>query len=707
MRLTLAALLRQAKRLRLLLTLLPVALGLLHATRLYTQPYFIEQDAMIYDARLRASMPGTLDPRIVIVDVDEKSLAQVGRWPWGRDKLARLTEEITQRQQAKVLGFDFVFAEPDEGLDAAELARLKDDITKPSQSTEEVASHLTRALESHHHDGKFVRALQDKPVVLGYYFTSDRDGRQSGRLPAPIAPAGDSEMTMNATLWNGYGANLDRFTDAAASGFFNAVISESGVVRSLPVLARYNEQVYESFVLSIWRTAFGPGSVGYQPRVVTGPGGDTPVLESLLMRSNDGQAKTTRWVLDEKGAVLVPYRGKGGPDGGSFEYVSAADVLHGRLAPGHLAGKIVLVGSTAPGLQDLRQTPLGPAYPGVEVHANLISSTLDGRHLFQPDYVTGYEAALIALLGLVMAFVMPRLEAGAALVFGLGLAGMAVAANAALFHFVGMALPLAATLDTIVLVLVANMVYGYFVEGRAKRSLAELFGVYIPPELVQEMLKRPSSYSMRASSKELTVLFCDLKGFTQIAESLAPSETQRLLNIVLDRLTTVIRSHNGTIDKYMGDCVMAFWGAPVEQADHAGMAVRAAIDMVAEVPRINAELASQHLPQVSLTIGLATGLMAVGDMGSKIRKSYTVIGDSVNLGARLQRLCDRYQVDIIACATTYERSPAMNWRYLDRVTVKGKALAVTIYTPGAHDQGENQIPANTNMSDQRPHPSKV
>ena len=226
-----------------------------------------------------------------------------------------------------------------------------------------------------------------------------------------------------------------------------------------------------------------------------------------------------------------------------------------------------------------------------------------------------------------------------------------------------------------------NMRYGYFVESRSKRELAHLFGSYVPPELVDEMIKNPDSYSMKAVNKELTVVFCDMRGFTQIAEQMGPLQLQALLNGVFTRLTALIRKQRGTIDKYMGDCVMAFWGAPVEMADHANLAVRTALKMVEEVRDWSTEHRPKGLPEVGIGVGINTGSMCVGDMGSEIRRSYTVIGDAVNLGARLEGLTAFYGVDVIASETTRQQANEFIWQELDKVRVKGKEQAVSIFWP--------------------------
>ena len=230
-------------------------------------------------------------------------------------------------------------------------------------------------------------------------------------------------------------------------------------------------------------------------------------------------------------------------------------------------------------------------------------------------------------------------------------------------------------------------------ESRAKRELAQLFGTYVPPELVRQMLRDPERYSMAATTREMTVLFCDLKGFTTLAERMEPTRVQALLNTVFSRLTQVIGRHGGTVDKYMGDCVMAFWGAPVENADHARRAVAAAQDMLVAIQTLNAEHARQGLPAIGAGIGISTGPMCVGDMGSDLRRSYTVVGDAVNLGARLESLTRVYGEDVVVSDATRTACPHWVWQELDRVHVKGKAEAVTVFAPVAPLESLSQAQA--------------
>ena len=664
---------------RILVTLLPVVFVLLHAVGVARMGVLQRLDDIIYDARLRATSPKTLDSRIVIVDIDEKSLAEVGRWPWGRNKLAQLTNELFDQQKVALLGFDVVFAEADESSGLTRLNELARNELKDQAGFAERLRQLQPVLDF---DGVFAKAIEKRPVVMGYYFTSDRDGHAAGVLPEPVlTKAALQGRQIRATSWNGYGANIGVLAKAAPlAGYFNSITDEDGVVRSLPLLAEYKGQYYESIALAMFR------ALTNLPTVVPGFSNekflsrDYQGVDRLLLKLGE---RSTALPVDERMATLVPYRGAGGVNGGSFQYVSAADILAKRLAPESLKGKIILLGTTAPGLLDLRVTPVGAVYPGVETHANVISGFLDGNVLVKPDYAVGYEVLLLTLAGLVLAIGLPLLSAPKAVGLSLGVVAALTGINFWLYLSYSLVLPLASGLVMAFMAFALNMSYGYFVESRSKRELANLFGTYVPPELVDEMVKDPDAYSMKATSRELTVMFCDMRGFTKMSERMEPVQLQELLTGVFSRLTTLIRGNRGTIDKYMGDCVMAFWGAPVETAEHAHLAVKSAMEMASAMRDINAEHREKGLPEIGVGIGLNTGIMCVGDMGSNIRRSYTVIGDAVNLGSRLEGLSKVYGVDIVVSETTRKLAADFAWQELDRVRVKGKDQAVAIFWPVA------------------------
>lgn len=667
---------------RIAVTLVPVVLALLHAGGALPIGVLQRLDDIIYDARLRATMPRTMDERIVIVDLDEKSLAEVGRWPWGRNRMAELVDELFERQKIALAGFDVVFAEPDQSSGLKRLQQLAQTELKDQPGFAERIGQLEASLD---YDAIFARSLKNHPVVLGYYLTNDKDGRTSGVLPEPVMQNdGLRGRPIKFTSWNSYGANLEQLAKAAPlGGFFNSIVDPDGVVRSVPLLAEYKDQYYESLALAMFRALTGMPVV--EPvfpseRYLSRYHG----LDSIRLRLGDKQLSIP---VAEGVTTLVPFRGPGGAAGGSYRYVSAADVLAKRLPPENLKGKIVLVGTTAPGLLDIRVTPVGEAYAGVETHANLISGLMDDRIAVKPDYALGYDVAILALAGLVLAFALPMLSALRAVLASLVVIAAVVALNFWLYLGAGLVMPLAAALVMALTAFALNMSYGYFVESRGKRELANLFGTYVPPELVDEMVKDAASYTMKATSKELTVMFCDMRGFTRMSEQMEPTRLQELLNAVFSRLTDLIRANKGTIDKYMGDCVMAFWGAPVDIPNHAHMAVKTVLEMAAAVRRINEEHRVQGLPEIGIGIGLNTGTMCVGDMGSDIRRAYTVIGDAVNLGSRLEGLSKVYGVDIVASEATRKQAPDIAWQELDKVRVKGKEQAVAIFQPLALAQG--------------------
>ena len=661
---------------RIAVTLLPLLFALLHVSGVLHLQVLERLESIIYDTRLRATMPGTMDTRITIVDIDERSLERIGQWPWGRDKMARFATELLDRQQVAVLGFDVVFAEPDGSSGLASLQRLAQGPLAASPGFSEQLARLTPELD---YDARFAQALQGRPVVLGYYFTSDRDGQARGVLPAPALPRDRLRgKPLRATSWQGHGSNIEVLAKAApAAGFFNSITDSDGVVRSLPLLAEHQGQYYESLALAMLRVATGYSDLS--PLYDAFSEFDHDVLSGVILAK--GQSRLLLPV-DPNLATLIPYRGPGDVSGGSYRYISASDVLEGRLAEASLKGQLVLVGSTAPGLVDLRVTPVGRTYPGVEAHANLLSAFLDGANVLQPNFAPDFDVLQLVVTGLLLALSLPLLTAGWAVLLSAGVLAGLVGLNLWLYQVQGLVMPLATVLVMALSAFTLNMVYGYFVESRTKRELAALFGTYVPPELVEEMLKEPERYSMDAANQELTVMFCDMRGFTALSEHMEPLQLQAMLNGVFSRLTHIIRSRRqGTIDKYMGDCVMAFWGAPVATPEHAELAVAAALEMTQAVALLNEEHHRQGLPQIGVGIGLNTGTMCVGDMGSDIRRSYTVIGDAVNLGSRLEGLSKTYGVTMVVSDTTRALAPGFIWQELDRVRVKGKAQAVTIYTP--------------------------
>jgi adenylate cyclase len=612
--------------------------------------------------------PGGRDERIVILDVDEKSLAEIGRWPWSRRLMGDIVDKLFARHQIAVLGFDVVWAEPDPSSGVEVLDQLARAELKENPEFRSAYGRLRPRLDF---DARFAAALRERPVVLGYYFNSDDNALRVNVLPEPVLPKGAFEgRRVYFPPWIGYTGNLPALAAAApAAGYFNPIADIDGVLRSVPLLVEYQGEYYEALSLAVVRALLGR-QMGSAPAVEAGFAPDGPDLEWL----NVGPLRIP---VDERAAALIPYRGRQG----SFRYVSLSDVVKDRLEPGTLKGAVALVGASAQGLLDMRATPVQSVYPGVEIHANLIAGMIDGDIKQKPLYVIGAEVLLLLAFGVALSFVVPRLSALPATLFAVAAAVSAAALNIFVWQE-GLVLPLAALALTIAAIYTMNMAYGYFVESRAKRQLAGRFGEYVPPELVDRMARDPSSYSMEPKSAELTILFADIRGFTGISEALSPEDLREYINEYLTEMSTIIRDrHRGTLDKYIGDAIMAFWGAPVDDPQHARNAVLAALEMQRQCGALNERLAARGWPTLKIGVGVNSGTVRVGDMGSRLRRAYTAMGDAVNVASRLEGRTKAYGVGILAGEATRSRVKDVVFREIDRVKVKGRDEAVTIYEP--------------------------
>ena len=612
----------------------------------------------------------------MILDIDEKSLQEVGHWPWPRNVLAQIVDKLFDKYQARIVVFDVVFAESDNSSGIRSLDQLAKNELKQVAGFHEVYKKLRPELDN---DSQFAAAIKGRPVVLGYYLNSESKARIAA-IPEPVLPKGTfSGRNITITSWVGYGGNLPELQKSAANaGHFNPWTDADGVVRRVPIIAELDGAYYEALSLAVVRTEIAL-QTGRFPRVE--PGYPRPEFERLMSARDYGGLE---WLkvgplivpVDNAARALIPFRGKKA----SFPYISLADVLAERAPAEALRGRIALIGTTAPGLLDLRATPVENVFPGVEIHANLIAGMLDNRIKEQPAYMQGAEIVLLAAGGIALALLIPTLSAlwaTAATLAGLG--GM-VALNLGIWNQADTVLPLAASILMTVTIYTMNMAYGYFVESRSKRQFTELFGQYVPPELVDKMAEDPQQYNMEPRSAELTILFSDVRGFTSISEALRPEELREYINEYLTNMSSIIRSrYRGTLDKYIGDAIMAFWGAPVEDANHARNGVMAAIDMQRECEALNGKFAARGWPTLKIGVGVNSGAVRVGDMGSQVRRAYTAMGDAVNVASRLEGRTKGYGVGILVGEATRRLVKDVVFREVDRIKVKGKDEALNIY----------------------------
>jgi len=624
-------------------------------------------EAWLYDAWLLRTAPTGVDDRVAILDIDEASLKSLGRWPWSRDTMTALVEQLFDHYGVAAVGFDVVFAEPDtsSGLDTLKQLAYRD--LAGSRDFRAALEKLAPRLD---YDARFARVLAERPLSLGYYFIPDGYGdAKTGLLPPPSLPAAAfGPLQPGTPPPTGYGANLAAFQQAAqGAGFFNMRADEDGTARQMNLVSLYDAGYYLALSASTLRVAFGgdPATAGVDRQSVLGRQYLSPWLE----------VGGIRVPLSADGTVHVPYRA-----GAPFPYLSVADVLAGKAPLAQLENRIVLLGSTAPGLADLRVTPFSNAFPGVEIHAHLIAGVLDGTTRATPPWADDVRLIAVLLLGALLTVVLLRFGPTIGLAATVVMLALLLAAYGAAWSRFWV-VPMAAPMLTLLGLYALNTAYGFFAATRSKRQITKLFGQYVPPELAAEMSQNPAHYTMEGQSRDMTVLFSDIRGFTNFSEKLPPAELAEVLNAYLSTMTRIVQQHRGTIDKYIGDAIMAFWNAPVDLSDHASRAVQTALDMQAALAQLNQEFAARGWPEVKIGVGVNTGRMSVGNMGSEFRMAYTVMGDAVNLGSRLEGITKQYGVGILVTQPTVEADPVHAFMKIDVVRVKGKETPVAIYQP--------------------------
>ena len=642
-----------------------------------------------------------VDPRIVIVDIDQHTQEVLGKWPFSRAHFARLLDALHEGH-AKVAAFDITFSKPDQT--AAPLRTLRADLEARQKAGDAVDPRLTkeldRAIVEYDADKQFAKSIQRfGAVVLGNFFLhteADLRGLDAKTLDdyanqiafysfpsvRPLNPASGKadrialieKFRRDRLMPEGTEANLAVLTSAlseetSSTGFFNIYADSDGVIRRSNLIIPYGRSkdlndwdIYASLEVQTIRSFLGLPN----EQVVLEFG---PVGASRIVFGDVAQVHT-----DELGRVYVNYHGPSY----TYPHYSMADVIEKKVSPQTFAGKIVLIGATATGIGDLRTTPFGDNdYPGVEIHANVIDDILNHTFLKRGAKQSLWDLLLILFFGIPfgiwMALVSPRW-----MWFGIGmLAGLAGVDYLAFLkgswlNFTVPALTLTANVILISL-------YRALVEEKEKRRVRTAFGQYLSPEVVRRLLVNPRLVEPRKT--EITVMFSDIRGFTSISEKLDAQELAIFLNQYFSDMTKIVFEQRGTLDKYIGDAVMAFWGAPIEDGEHAAMACRTALRMMSRMHELQKEWKAAGKPLLDIGIGLNTGVASVGNMGSSLRYGYTALGDSVNLSSRLEGLNKDYGTHILVTETTYQAAKEAGYvfRELDLIRVKGKNQPVMIY----------------------------
>ena len=639
------------------------------------------------------------DNKIVIIDLDERSLQAEGQYPWSRIKVGRLTEKLRENG-VLVAGFDITFPEPDRNirdlLESVDLSQFGPDF---NETLAEIEPQINA-------DQYFARAMQSGiDVVLAINFTTQSSAIYN-ELPESIVDIGD-ELARNVTVSNmtGYTGNIDVLQAAAlGSGSMNQVPDSDGVVRRVPLMFRYGSNLYPTLSLEMVRVY----NFAESYELITVDYDGLEVMRGVSVGVGAGRFEIP---TDGFGKVTVPYIGPSSEfDDSSFPYISATDVLRDNLSEeekSQLQNSLVLIGTSAPGLGDIRVMPLDRVYPGVEVHANMLNALLDsvatvevesggvstesafsGFTLpdniyfpYRPDWASGALFVGITALGLLMSMIFPVMGAASMVAAGTVLLVCVVWGNFQLWDIYKLDFPLVLLLLLIVLVTAINLIYGFLSESQTRKTIKGMFDQYVPPAHIDSMLDDPDNYSFDGESKDLTVLFADIRNFTTISEKLSAAELKNLMNDFFTPITKIIFENSGTIDKYVGDMVMAFWGAPLEDLNHRENSLKAALLMLEKVEELRPIFLEKGYPEIAIGIGVNSGMMNVGDMGSIYRRSYTVLGDAVNLSSRLEALTKFYGIKLLVGEAAIKGLDGFLFRHIDRVKVKGKIKAVDCFEP--------------------------
>ncbi|OUR77355.1 hypothetical protein A9Q83_11710 [Alphaproteobacteria bacterium 46_93_T64] len=594
---------------------------------------------------------------VVVIDIDEKSLSAVGQWPWPRDMMAEMVSRLT-KAGAVVIGFDIVFPEED---------RLSPPIlAKTLRGIDQETRNKLSKLQSN--DEVFANALRQSRVVLGGFVSNESDVVQTKTLD--LLPS-----------INWIGKNPNRFVrpstqfvgnvevvEAAAAGYANFTFDSDfdGIIRRIPLLARVQGKLIPILGLEILRVATGRNIL-----VKASENGIEGIVVARTLIPTDGFGRM--WIRYSKFD--------------QSKYISAVSVLDGTLDRTKIAGKLVLFGTSATGLNDIKSTPVDSIVPGVEVHAQMLQTVLAGDHLYRGDLMRAIEWLAVLFSGIMLIVFMPLAGARTTFLILLSMAGLSSGIAAYLFLEKAILMDITFFMGSSVLLYIVLVYSSFRTAERQRGQIRSAFAHYLSPDMVNRLTESPDQLQLGGEVKTMTFLFCDIRGFTAISEQFNdnPQGLTTLINEFLTPMTDIILNHGGTIDKYMGDCIMAFWNAPLDDPDHAKNAVIAAelmhkeLKNLNEVAQLKAEEDGRKFIPIRVGIGINTGKCVVGNMGSEQRFDYSVLGDAVNLAARLEGQCKSYGMHTILGPNTATENSKTQILELDLIAVKGKSEAVRIY----------------------------
>ena len=599
-------------------------------------PGFVDRmELVIYDWKTQQFMVDEVDNRITIVEIDERSLKAEGRWPWPREKLARLLHVLKDHYEVSAIGLDVFFPEAKESDTDAFLAD----------------------------------AVTSTRTVLPMVFSQAKLGQ--GLLgEAAQVELRDTLVTKKA---QGYVANGDFFPPNYVAGHISPVVDPDGVIRKFTPIFEYQGQYYEALPIAMVRQLFGIDSLVVE-RTETMNEGYRRWHIKLGEYNDIFVPGLARIPIDRKGESLIPYR----HNSGGFNYVSASDILTQRLPMSEMVGSIVLIGPTATGLYDLVATPIASQLPGVEIHAHILSALIDGRFMATSDNQAQDEAVVMFLLALIAVLFVRNLSPMPIIVTVMVLGVAWFVANLLVWHYVGLSAPMLPPFFYLASLLVMNLIFSLQLSGNQKDRLIKAFERYVPSVVSQASIDKNDKF-LEAKERPVTAMFLDLRGFTAWSEQQAAVDVSQYIALVMQEVSSLVGQYGGTIDKYMGDSVMAFWDSK-DDTYHAQQAVDAAIAIELHFSKADSVI-NQHSQPLDYGIGINSGTAMVGQMGTKDRASYTVMGDVVNVASRLEALSSAMGCRIIIGSETVEQLENIVCKSLGEVNLRGRKNSVSIYTP--------------------------
>ncbi len=596
-----------------------------------------------YLFNIRGELPKS--NRIVIIDIDETSLKQYGQWPWSRSVVSDLITKLSDAN-AGIIGLDIVFAEPDQTSPHRIASKIKDN---------------TSNLDNY--DLVLAKTLSSTPTVGGYIFTFEEN--EQDKVPLIPTVFIEKGLQHNHSMLQPKGVilNIDLLQEKLySSGFFNNIPDAGGMIHRVPLIMRYNGIVYPSLVLELARIYSRSSKVEIY--------GDKVGIEKI-------QFADYTIPTDHAGRLIVNFRGAGR----HFKYISAADILNGNFDTKEIAGKFVLIGTSAVGLSDLRSIPFDSTIPGVEVHANTLDNILTGDFLHEPFDAVVYDLLILWSIVFVLTLLFSYLSSWLLLPVAIAVGFLLFNMFFYLLFDLGIVLNLLFPLLAFVSTLILSVSIDYIVTSRQREVLQNIFAKKVSKAVMDDLIKHGNDEILKVRDENVAIFFSDIRGFTQISETIGSSQKLvAMLNRYMTPIVEEIANREGTVDKFIGDAIMAYWNAPNQVENYADKAVTSALEQIRILKQLNVQLDHEFGVMLDIGISIHTGLVTVGEMGSVGRSDYTIIGDNVNLASRLEGLNKLYGTSIIISADTKNKlHETYTLRSLDLVRVKGKKEAVEVF----------------------------